>query len=321
VNAVRLLEADEATVAFDFHDPTGATTPFGIQTEVAGDGFDEGTVDTGLETFEADLPGGLRVFDRDGLSLIEWEQELAAPTMDVLEQGLNEMIRLLRDPPGPLLLQKVGGTALYADVLGARTLAPALRGQERALFLVNTQLFVLDYPITLVRQPGFRTVLLAAAVNQLTNPTLLIDTDLNGTPDGWTAGSGTGSIVAAEDAYQNSHTAAANLLTQTIGGKMGTHTFSAWARRVSGTGTGRIQLDNGAGGDLQSSADITSAAWQRYTVSRTNGAPGDMRAILRQQAAGGTTVLQFARAQLEAGAAATPFRVGRGFVTLDPTVV
>jgi hypothetical protein len=324
----RLLEADETTTAFDFHDPTGATTPSGVITEVEGDGFDEGTVDTGIEMFEADLPGGVRVFDRDGLSLIGWNEFLSAPTMAALEVGVNEMLRLLRDPPGPLLLQKDGGTALYADILGAPTLAPMLRGQTRGLFLVNTQKYVIDYPVELVRQPGFRLQTLTAGasgtyLNYLDNPTLLIDADLNGQPDGWTAGSGTHSIVAAQEAYQNSHTAVADLLSQTYASGIsgGTYIFSAWVRRLSGSGQAILRVDNGSGAGVVDSSAITSSTWQRYSVQKTLSANEPVRVIFRQSFASGTSVFEFSRAQLQLNTPLAPFRANERTVRIDPTVV
>jgi hypothetical protein len=315
---------DLSTILFDFNDSTGANnatyassvaTKFGV-----GYTIDLGTPERTLSQFEpAGADGGVTAFVRDGLAQTKWRQIITATSTDNLVAGVGFLQRLLRAGCVIKYVPDGGTLTKYIDVEPSTAVA-LLDGSEFMLYQVTSR-FTTEpdgVELALWRQPYLRGAELDPTVNLLVNSTLLANAA--GTPTSWTSVAGTHSIQQAQEAYQNSHTAVTNLLTQneTVGGN-GTYTLSAYARRVSGSGQGALRVSSVGGAGSTDSSPINTTTWTRYTATvTTTGATTAVQAALRQGSASGTTVLQFKNVQLELAASASTYRVGEETLLADP---
>jgi hypothetical protein len=314
---------DLTTIRFDLNDSTGANNPNGTSTYFGlGGAFALMAPEPEQTIFSpTSSPGGRVVFSRDPLVRSSWRTRFKNTTYDSLVADIGELAQLLAQ--GGVLKYQANGSSNVRYIDFEPSPAPVLfNGTEMELFQA-TALFDTPQGVTLsiLRQPYLRGAELDPALNLLTNATLLIDSGGNGTPDGWTHDAGTDSIVAAQEAYQSSHTAAVDLIHQDFSvGANGTYTVSGYARLVSGSGTGAIRVASVGGSGSSDSASITSSTWQRFTATvTTTGATTAIRVSLRQATASGTTVLQFRNVQLQTGSTASTFRCSAQTIANDPT--
>jgi len=295
----------------------GVKTAFGV-----GGGFALNTPDVETVMFDRSTrDGSLALRKRARVSTSSVRVRLyGASTVDYLIVAAGRLQQLMENGGVMKWTPNNATSARYIDYLPSQ--APALL--VGADFELNYLTNYLDTPegvlITFQRQPYLRGGELDSTVNVLENATLLMDTNQDGVPGGWTSAAGTHTIVATDDAYQNSHTAAANLITQNYTTTTNTsYTVSADVRRISGSGAGGIRVSSVGGTGSADSPNVTSAAWTRVSATvTTSGATTAIQVALRQASASGTTVLQFRNVQLEAGSAASAFRVGVFAGSINP---
>lgn len=230
-STLQLLDADDATVLFDFNDPVGTNNPRSVKAYYGLGGAFQASSPT-LEVVHfapRTAPGGEVLWSRDGLKSASWRTRIKAATYDDLAVAVGRLGELLREGGRPLKWQAEGSaTPVFLDLEPSP--APALfRGELRELNAVIRQF---DTPkgvdIVVTRHPYARGALLDSAGNLVTNPFLLWDTQSpTGTPDDWAWNSSVDITSQTIDAARNgfsfiiSTTATRNLQQQT-----GTGTFA-----------------------------------------------------------------------------------------------
>jgi len=175
-----------STVLFDFTDATGAANPSGLKSRLMG--FDAGGNTKSTEWFSpSNRDGDTLVFTRHGrrvlgLSLL---LEGANADYDSLRAGVEGMISVLEDGTSKEIYWVTDSDVRYIDFQTA-DLSRILTGDHQGSVFAIDRGKIIGYPLSIYVGPWERNAELDPATNVLTNPTLLLDTNLDGVPDGWT---------------------------------------------------------------------------------------------------------------------------------------
>ena len=273
----------------------------------------------------ANVPGGDVTKVRDPLVATRWRQVLvySAQTYDQMAARARNIVKLLRRG-GTIEFVPAGSTnpSLFVDFEPGSGFALFGESPEDTFRALTGRAYPSGIPIVILRQPGMREAERDPLVNKLTNGTMLLDSNRDGLPDGWTLAAGTVSIQATDEAFQISHNAAVSLVTRDYAASAGSQVaVSIEARKVSGDRTVEIRLLSQPGGTILATATVTATEWgTRYSVAGTV-AGGDTGVRIEIRYTGGTnaTVSRFRDSQLETGTlVASPFRVGAEPVSNDP---
>jgi hypothetical protein len=318
---------DQSTVLLDLNDPTAANAtslvPY-LKTEIFSDvsfgsprldssQVDPANLDTTFTTFSRRAEAPVKV----GLHVTASSTDNLTKIVGTLAQYLSQGCVMKWIPTGSAFTQ-------YLDVLPSTT-PVLLNGQAMALqqlaLLADTQN---DLTIEFTRQAYLRSAKLDPALNKLvTNPTLLRDSNQDGTPDGWTLTSTpTVSIVTAtESCHIVAGAAARGVFEATAAASFASGDSGTAAIDVKVTsGTVAVILDWRTAADATISnvtTTTTSAGWTRIASSGT--APGTTDHIrFRVESSGAAATFDVRNAQVEKTATASPFRVCAETVALDP---
>lgn len=335
---LKIVDSADATL-FDLNDASGAANPGRVQTYFGvGGGFALNAPELTAVRFEPpSAPGGFTTSSREGLVASSWRQRMVGPSLDSLEEGVGSLQNLLRQ--GGILKWIPEGSSRTRYIDYEPTSAPALyQGAEMELHqLMHLFDTVAGTPIVLWRQPAVRGAELVAATNVINNPLMLLDSDVNGRPDGWTWTSTTDItaevISTANEAYGF---AIATTGTRTLksGVVAGVATGDIWSGqfevRASDSVTARcaaqitfLQADGTTVTATKTAGVIQlSTGWQRITVS-TLAAPAlttKIRLDLVFTNASGTAVTVYVtKAQAEKSSTATLFVATPVNTSQDPT--
>ena len=319
---LQIYDEARSQVLFDLNDPTGANSGLygGVTTGIGRDGFDIGTPELQTSDVQAqDIDATFSSFSKRATATMKGTILIQATSFDRLVQAAGTLSQLLTQ--GCVMRYSFGGTVYYLDVLPS-TNAPVLNGNEDALYKAGVT-FDMDIPLELKRQPYLRAAGLDPAVNWLSNPTLLRDSDGDGLPDGWTLlSTPTVSVVASTQSLHIVGAAAARGVRQdtaTATAAAGDQwTISADVQVTSGSVLLSIDWRTGAGASISvSSVASSSATWTRITVTATAPATTDhIRARIETNGAAATFDVR--NIQLEKASAQSVFRVKSETVLLDP---
>jgi hypothetical protein len=318
---------DQSTVLLDLNDPTATNStslvPY-LKTEVFSDVAFGAPVLDASQVDPANLDTTFTTFSRRAAAPVKIGLHVTASSTDNLTKVVGTLAQYLSQgcvmkwiPTGSVFTQ-------FLDVLPSTT-PVLLNGQAMALqqlaLLADTQN---DLTIEFTRQAYLRSAKLDPALNKLvTNPTLLRDSNQDGTPDGWTLTSTpTVSIVTAtESCHIVAGAAARGVFEATAAASFASGDSGTAAIDVKVTsGTVAVILDWRTAADATISnvtTTTTSAGWTRIASSGT--APGTTDHIrFRVESSGAAATFDVRNAQVEKTATASPFRVCAETVALDP---
>jgi hypothetical protein len=307
-------EAEQSTVLDDLDDGT-RTQVRELELNVPIREIDEFT--------PANAPGGDTTHLRDPLVLTRWKQGLhySDQTYDQLAARARNIVKLLRRGGMIEFTPRDSATALLIDYEPGSGFALFGESPEDTFRALTSRAYPAGIPITIRRQPGLRESARDPAVNKLSNGTMLMDSNRDGTPNGWTFVAGTHTIQSTEW-FRISHNAAADLTQRDYTAAAGTQVaVSIEARKVSGDRTVEIRLLSMPSATVLATATVTATAeGTRYSVVGTvAGADTSVRISIRYTGGTNATVSEFRHSQLETGTlVASSFRVGPEPVSNDP---
>lgn len=262
---------------------------------------------------------GETVFTRRLLTPVRLRVRIQGTSYDTLNAGVGRLSALLAEGCTMKWVPNGSAQTLYVDVEPSPT-PVVLDGREMGMHKAAT---LFDTPegvtLRLLRQPYFRGAALTSVTNLLTNPTLLRDSDDDGDPDGWTYSAGTMTIDTATDSLQIVHNANADLLYQDYTGT-GAFTASVEAWQTGGNRVLGLRLISRPSNTTLATTSVTATTpGTRTTVTgTTSGGDTGVRVMLVTTSGSTSSTFKVRNAQLEAGSAATTFRVSSETVAMDP---
>lgn len=335
IGTYQIVDEDLTTVRFDMNDASGAANPGGLKTIAR-------ELHLRLPELEAvrfapsSRPGGRTVFARDPLAVTTWKQAVLGSANNTYDEGaraFNELTRLLR-AGGVIKFTPEGSTETrFIDFEPSDGVALFGDEPEDVFRALTSHAYPDGAPVTIVRQPHLRIAELDPALNVLANPTLLIDRNGDGRPEGWNwdVAPTNESIVAAEEAYEFTYALTAEdafyqvpFLSAAPGEVW---TASVEGRVVSGPGRWFIEVrflnaaDNNIG--VATSAAQTGSTMGRVSITGT--APAGTAKVLWRYFVTNTSasaaVYRERRAQLEKSSSASRFRCSAQAFSNDPTLL
>jgi hypothetical protein len=337
--ALQIVDEDNETdVLWDFNDPTGAANPNGLKTMFGLDGqFELLAPETELLYFDSET--------RDGGSMVYRRRKLTPSTCRMRTYGTADLPTKLKAIGRLQELMERGGVLRWQPnaITPARFIdfepskAPAVfDGHTLELQrVINALDTTWGMTILFMRQPLLRIASLSPATNPLANPTMLVDRDGSGRPDGYTYDATTNVTGELIDALLEAYTFSLNSTTlrelrnntEPTAANGQTWTISA---DVMTEGSAQIALSIeylNSGGTMQTESNGTLAAypsWTRIslTFTATNATTARVRGQFRfQNSASGTHEYHVRNLQLEQAAVAGTFVVGEQTISNDPSVV
>lgn len=331
IGTYQIVDEDLTTVRFDMNDASGAANPGGLKTIAR-------ELHLRLPELEAvrfapsSRPGGRTVFARDPLAVTTWKQAVLGSANNTYDEGakaFNELTRLLR-AGGVIKFTPEGSTETrFIDFEPSDGVALFGDEPEDVFRALTSHAYPDGAPVTIIRQPHLRIAELDPAVNVLANPTLLLDRDGSGVPDGWGIGTGDGTatfiIVAAEEALEIAHTSGVSFaqVFQVVPVAVGeTWTISGEMRKVSGAAgiTCRLEVFSGQGAGLLFTTTTESASYSRLSATGTIPS-GTTTVEIKLTVANGVITGRFRRIQFEKSASASRFRCSAQAFSNDPTLL
>jgi hypothetical protein len=314
-------------ILFDLNDPTSANSGLygGVRTDLLSD-VDWGSPELDRSIVQdSTLDIGYSTFSRRALASVKLKLRISnASSYDNMAKATARLADLLSR--GGVLKWIANGSSdtRLIDFEPAPT-PVLLHGQTYGMFQATV---IFDSPdgveLTFERQPYMRSARLDPATNKMvSNPTLLRDSNGDGTPDGWTIVSTPTLTISA--AQESLHVVAG---AATRGVSQNTVTASAssgqtWTVAVDvlvASGTAALILDWRTAADATISTvttTSTSTTWTR--ISATGVAPGTTDHIkVRLESSGAAATFDVRNCQAEQSATPTPFRVVAETVNIDP---
>jgi hypothetical protein len=325
-SVLQLVDVDaETNILFDLNDSAGANSAFygGVQTLLVQD-VSFGSATLGNDASVAAATPRSVAFNRLARRPVSFHSIIKASSYDNLTKAVGVLGRYLAD--GATLRWIADGSSDRKFIDCDPTNAPALLSGREAALYEATQLFQTPagVEIALSSLPYLRSDALDPALNKLANATLLLDSNDDGTPNGWTITSTpTLSIVAATDSLHVVAGAATRGIFQATGAASAasgqTWTLSCEVQVASGTMALITDWRTAADATI-SNVSVTQAAagWKRISITGT--APGTTDHIrVRIESSGAAATFDVRNVQLEQSASASPFRVaGSQTIVVDP---
>jgi hypothetical protein len=317
---LQIVDADDSSnVLFDLNDPLGANsaTYGGVTTALLSD------LDLGVPTLQTSAQQ-TGTFNRDARAPMKLRLRMThASSPDNLAIGIGRLAQYLAQGCVMKWITNNGTQVRYIDVDPSET--PVLySGRELGIFEAT---ILIDQPngvlLQLSRLPYLRGDALTASANKLLNPTLLRDSDANGTPDSWTKISTPTLTIASTTESLHVVAASANLGIQQNTGAASASVGQIWTLSADvkvATGTVLLQMEFlASGGGFVNTANVTQAAtgWKRISATGTAGATTDHIAV-DIYSSGAAATFDVRNVQLELAPAATSFRVCAQTINVDP---
>jgi hypothetical protein len=312
----QIYDETTSTVLFDFNDPTAANVgDLGYSSTVLLENTNLGEPAMEFSRFSPpQRDGGSTVFQRAGFRTVTFRFRMRAAAYDSLAGALGRLSQYLN--AGCVIKWQANTSSLVKFIDVEPSPSPyAMDGRELSSYLATS---LVDTPdgltLTLTCQPYLRGAELDPTVNKLLNATLLRAPNIPTAPTGWTGVAGTYTIDAATEAFQAVAAGAGNMILQDVAASVGQQwTFSAFAKRISGSGVAQVQVEWYTAGlafiSGSASTGISSSIFTRDSLTLTAPATTAWaRCTLKVQTAAAT--VQWKNAQMELAAAASTFRVG-----------
>src|ERR1043166_579486 len=139
---------------------------------------------------QSPFPGAVQSSRRHEVATMAFKLRAVHTSYDNLVTLARTLLTAL-DAGGTIVYQPASSAApVYIDFYSS-PMHHLFRGQQLAMFQIIAGLQDPDgLPLEVWRFPYSRSSVMAAATNILANATLLIETDNDGNPDGWTGGGG-----------------------------------------------------------------------------------------------------------------------------------
>lgn len=317
---LQIVNPDDASqVLFDLNDKVAANSALygNVGTELIGD------LDLGVPTLRDNT--GAAVFKRDARAPLKFRVRLKGTTAnpDDLATGVSRLGDYLAKGCVLKWITNNGTQVRYIDVEPSDT--PVLY-QGRELNIYEATVLV-DTPegitLNLERLPYLRGDGLTASTNTLNNPTLLRDSDGNGTPDYWIiVSTPTLSISAANEALHVVAGAATRGIYQQPNASASSGqiwTASAEVKVTSGTMALIVDWRTAADATI-SNVSVTQTATGFKRISITGTAPATTDHVrIRIESSGAASTFDVRNVQFELASVASPFRVPRETIYSDPT--
>jgi hypothetical protein len=329
VATLQIVDPDDTTrVFYDLNDQAAANSGLygSVQTLVVSD-VDLGRAalkDTGLDDVAKPL-----AFNRQATATMKMRVRYVGSSFDNLNRAVGVLAGFLAD--GCVMKWTPAGSSntRLIDVLPSPT--PALvAGRPYNLYEVTTLMQTPEGVELEVERLGYtRADKLDPALNVLLNPTMLRDSNQDGTPDSWTMqNSSAMTILATNETFQfSTSTSAFDHVSQVYNTAASGDVWTAAVdlRLVSGTATGLrvdlVYLDAGSSQTLRTNSALISATStypQRLTVTATAPASTAKVKLAVSVVGASSAVVQCGRPQLEKSSSASAFRVGPQTLAADP---
>ncbi|MGH2692318.1 MAG: hypothetical protein ACRDHM_07410 [Actinomycetota bacterium] len=332
MTTLQLLDADDAT-AFDFLDSAGTTNPYGLKSALTASGFDLGSPVANRVLFEGEDAGGLLTRQRYGLVETTFTISIGAQaTADEAMAGVGELGRLLAKGGTIKWVPETGQDTRYIDFISG-DLPTMFRGQDVGLLRVLTMKRDVSLPIRVIRQPYLRGDENPLR-NTLQNPLLVLDSALDGRPDGWAwdnaGGVGTESWEEATYAYKFDLTGAVTryfrqTVMAAVSGEVWTMSVDAKVASPGQVGIRVEFLDSAdvvlATDDLAASSLATFTRRTKTTAAAPANTAKVRASLVASNSAVGPATYRLRLPQLEKASSTSDFAVGGQFVTNDPAVL
>jgi len=323
-STLQVVDVDtESTVLFDLNDPTGANSALygGISTRLVAD-VDFGAPVLSNQEAGAETPRSV-AFNRLARRRMRFRVIMLGTSFDNLRRAVATLSRYLAD--GACFRWIADGSTDRLFIDADPSTAPALLAGQEASLIEATRFFQTNegVEIELSTLPYLRGDGLAPTLNRLQNPTALIDTNDDGTPNSWTkTASGTPTVASATDSLHFVAGGAAQGLFQ------GTPAASAAVGQVW-TVSAEVQVASGTVAlilDWRTAADATISSvtttqgvggWVRIAATGTAPATTD-HVRFRIESSGAASTFDFRNAQAEQSSSASLFRVAAETLGSDP---
>jgi hypothetical protein len=321
---LQIINPDDVTqVLYDLNDTLGTSSALygSVRTDLLSD------VDMGAPKLDGQALDVSRAlgFNRSATAEMKFKLRIHGDSYDNVRLAVSVLGNHFAR--GCTMLFKPNGSSQtnYIDILPSTT-PVLLNGQQLGMFQA-TVLF--DSPdgieISLQRVGYIRRDKLDPTLNKLLNPTMLRDSDANGTPDNWAKdGAPTLSIVSATESLHVVSPSNGVGVIQTMGAATASPgqiwTISGELKVTSGSAVVGIQWFTSGAALISAiaSTGYSTNAWTRVSISGT--APATTDHIVAQVAAsGGAATFDVRNVQLELASAATQFRVPAQTMNVDPT--
>jgi hypothetical protein len=308
---------DVSSVLFDLNDQVGANSALygNVSTFLHDD------LDLGVPTLRDAT--GTAVFNRDARAALKFRMRIKGTSPDNLATAVGRLGDYLAKGCVLKWITNNGTQTRYIDVEPSDT--PVLYAGRDLNIWEATVLFDTPQGVTLnlSRLPYLRGDALTASTNKLVNPTLLRDSNADGTPESWTkTGTTTLTIAAASESLHSVASAASSGVWQATGSATASSgqiwTLSADVKVTSGTFVLDLEFRNAADAFLSDLLTTqTATGWKRISGTATAPANTDhIRAWL--MSSGGACTFDVRNVQLEIASTASPFRVTAQTLNIDP---